>query len=336
MISIIVPVYNTENYLRECIDSILAQTYKNIEVILVDDGSTDNSFLICKEYEKKDSRIKAFHKENAGVSSARNYGISCATGEYISFCDSDDKISPNLYQLLMEYMERFNVDRVISGYKYFYNDGHILYCKPRIKDGKYEANYILNRMIDDGTLSGFLFSGVNNSIFKMSIINENNIKFDPEIKYNEDSFFSFQYMIFSKNIYSIQSKATYYYRQHKTSATKKREVGDKYEILRRKLYSMNLQDMNINFETQMMRRNVTETLWQILDISEKMYYRDAIKSIKELLRKKEIQLGLSEIMSDDLNLYKHFYYILIKLKLARTLYFTSSKVVPFLSKYISR
>ena len=90
LISIIVPVYNVEKYLKKCIDSILNQTYSNIEILLIDDGSTDNSGIICDNFKKRDSRIKVVHKKNSGVSSTRNYGLDLATGKYISFVDSDD------------------------------------------------------------------------------------------------------------------------------------------------------------------------------------------------------------------------------------------------------
>ena len=92
LISVIVPVYNVEKYLNKCLDSIISQTYTNLEIILIDDGSTDNCGKICDEYASKDKRIKVIHKENAGVSSARNYGIQCATGDWIMFVDSDDWI----------------------------------------------------------------------------------------------------------------------------------------------------------------------------------------------------------------------------------------------------
>ena len=95
LISIVVPLYNVENYLKECIDSILTQSYHNLEIILVDDGSTDNSGKICDNYAKKDSRIKVIHKENGGASDARNYGIKEAKGKYIQFTDSDDFYDKN-------------------------------------------------------------------------------------------------------------------------------------------------------------------------------------------------------------------------------------------------
>ena len=90
LVSVIVPVYNSTSYLKRCVDAILSQTYENLEILLIDDGSTDDSFEICKEYEKKDLRVRAFHKENGGSSSARNVGIKEAKGDFICFCDSDD------------------------------------------------------------------------------------------------------------------------------------------------------------------------------------------------------------------------------------------------------
>ena len=336
MISIIVPVYNTEKYLRECLDSILAQTYKDIEVILIDDGSKDGSLSICQEYASNDKRVKVYHKANSGVSDTRNFGIEHANGEFISFCDSDDKIAPELYQILYDLMKEYNVDRVVSGYAYLYNDGRVLYNKPRMSDGKYESNVILCKMIDDGTLSGFLFSGVNNSLFRRELIYKNKLRFEPSIKYNEDSLFSFQYMLHSKSIYSFQSKPTYFYRQHETSSTKKRTVGDKYGRLWQILRDMKLDAIDIDFETQMRRRTVTEALWQILDISEKEHGIEAVRHIQILLRNEKLQRNISVIRFRDLNIYKKFYYILMKAKMSYALYFASSKLLPVLSKYISR
>ena len=100
LISVIVPVYNVEKYLNKCIDSIINQTYKNLEIILVDDGSQDSSGKICDEYTKKDNRIKVIHKENGGVSSARNIGLNNATGEWIAFIDADDWVDEEYLQTL--------------------------------------------------------------------------------------------------------------------------------------------------------------------------------------------------------------------------------------------
>ena len=102
LVSVIVPVYNSTAYLKRCVDAILSQTYQDLEVVLVDDGSTDDSLNMCREYEKSDARVKVFHKENGGSSSARNVGIKEATGEYICFCDSDDYYEPDIVENLMK------------------------------------------------------------------------------------------------------------------------------------------------------------------------------------------------------------------------------------------
>ena len=120
-ISIIVPVYNVEKYLENCIESILNQTFKDFELILVDDGSTDNSGKICDIYKKKDSRIKVIHKNNGGLSSARNAGIDVAGGKYIGFVDSDDSIHPKMYETLYDLISKYNSDIAICNFKNIYN-----------------------------------------------------------------------------------------------------------------------------------------------------------------------------------------------------------------------
>ena len=116
-LSIIVPVYNVEPYLRRCVDSILAQTFTDFEVILVDDGSPDNCGAICDEYAAKDERVKVIHKENGGISSARNAALDVTQGEYIGFVDSDDFIHPQMYETLVDVMENYAVEMVQCAYR---------------------------------------------------------------------------------------------------------------------------------------------------------------------------------------------------------------------------
>ena len=109
MISVIVPVYNVEKYLRACLESIVNQTYRDLEIILVDDGSTDSSGIICGEYAEKDARVKVIHKENGGASSARNAGLNIAQGEYITFVDSDDTIELDMIDCLLSSVREADV-----------------------------------------------------------------------------------------------------------------------------------------------------------------------------------------------------------------------------------
>lgn len=120
-VSVIIPVYNVEKYLKECIESVINQTYKNIEIIIVNDGSTDGSYEICKEYQKKDSRIKLINKKNGGLSDARNVGIVNAKGEYLTFIDSDDIISVEFIEKMSNFLQQANIDIVCCRYTRFKN-----------------------------------------------------------------------------------------------------------------------------------------------------------------------------------------------------------------------
>lgn len=122
MLSIVVPVYKTEKYIRQCIDSILAQEYDDFELILIDDGSPDSSGAVCDEYARQDKRIKVVHKENGGLRSAVRLGTKLATGEYLTFADSDDWLEPDMYKNMMDLIERYALDCVICNYKYFYEE----------------------------------------------------------------------------------------------------------------------------------------------------------------------------------------------------------------------
>lgn len=134
LISVIIPVYNVERYLKRCLDSVTNQTYKNLEIILINDGSTDSSGSICNEYAKKDNRIITIHKKNGGVSSARNKGIEIAKGEYIGFIDSDDYVESNMYQELYNEAIRSDADIVMTNYT--------------VKTEKYEKKHFINKERD--------------------------------------------------------------------------------------------------------------------------------------------------------------------------------------------
>ena len=132
LISVVIPVFNIEEYLERCVSSVCEQTYTNLEILLVDDGSTDNSGRICDSLAKKDKRIKVFHKSNGGSSSARNLGISKACGEFVGFVDSDDYISPNMYELLYQAIQTYEADIAQAGRDEIDAEGNALpnICEP--------------------------------------------------------------------------------------------------------------------------------------------------------------------------------------------------------------
>lgn len=336
MVSIIVPIYNSEKYLDECINSIRQQSYENIEIILVDDGSTDSSVSICDRHASADNRITVYSKKNGGVSSARNFGVDKARGEYIAFADSDDILKPELIETLVTCLEKNQVDRACGGFEHLYEDGHRVYRKTRIPDGKYKTEDLLPIMIDDGTLSGFMFSGVYNSVYKKEIIDAYDIRFKENIKYNEDGLFSFEYALHSESMYSLRSKPLYLYREHTGSATKLRKKGDKYSVLHEYLRGLNFDQKQNRLDAQLKCRAVTIALWEILDIARCEDRGTAIADIRGLVASAEVRDGLEYIEVDKLNRYKKVFYILIKAKATWAIYILSRYIVPKLMKTVSR
>lgn len=198
-ISVIVPVYNSEKYLVETIDSIAAQTYPNLEVILVDDGSTDSSGKICLERVAQDSRFRYYRVENGGPSAARNIGISHATGDYIGFCDSDDRIDPEMYRTMMDYMERNTADIVFCDiysqrdqrkFGFPWPDGTVFQGK-KIGDTLVAA-FVGNKTDNDP--GGPLWGSVVRCLFKAENIRKGDVSFPLDIHFAEDLVFTLRYL----------------------------------------------------------------------------------------------------------------------------------------------
>lgn len=178
LISVVVPIYNVEKYLKSCIDSIINQTYKNLEIILVDDGGTDKCPHICDEYENKDQRIKVIHKENGGLSDARNAGIKQAKGQYISFVDSDDDISPYMYNKLYKNIKQYNADISVCNYVFIY-DGNKYNQGKTNQTISMTSEEALDMLYDTNKYGNFAW----NKLYKTTLFND--IKFPYGKKYED-------------------------------------------------------------------------------------------------------------------------------------------------------
>ena len=223
MISVIVPVYNVEKYINQCVDSLLVQTYKNFEVILVDDGSTDSSGIICDNYAKNNPNIRVIHKENQGLGLARNTGLQYALGEYVTFIDSDDYADKHLLEDLYSGIIEKDVDVCIGGFKKITDSGNILY------EEKYDIQYYSENMKTNSAFIKMLGSLPNkhdsirmsvwNVLYKLSIIKDNNIQFPSERELiSEDLIFDFYYYQYVKR-FKLLNNSNYYYRANPTSLT---------------------------------------------------------------------------------------------------------------------
>lgn len=221
LISIVIPIYNAEKYLEECLNSIKNQTYKNFEVIMVNDGSKDDSETICMNFLRSDSRFRYLKKENAGVSSARNVGLDNVEGDYITFIDADDWVDENYLELLIATVKKNHSDIVISSYKQF-NNIDVFYLRAYTIQEKYLLNFEKMNRDDFLTLFPKLMSTnvcFNNAVaklFRKELVND--LRFDTSIKYGEDLDFYFRLYLNVDSI-SYVDEPTYVYRMHGDSTT---------------------------------------------------------------------------------------------------------------------
>lgn len=216
MISVIIPVYNVKSYLKKCVDSVINQTYKDLEIILVDDGSTDGSSEICDQYKTIDSRIKVIHKKNGGLSDARNCGIDISKGEYITFLDSDDWVDENIYKILYDALKKYDVNISICKLKQVCSedekldvskDNIIIYSSLELSKKLYYNNNTIIQIV-----------GACNKLYKKNVFK--NKRF-PYGKFYEDGFLIPILLNEAKNVAYID-KELLYYRQREGSITHKK------------------------------------------------------------------------------------------------------------------
>lgn len=227
LVSIIIPVYNTEAYLGYCLNSVVSQTYRQIEVILVNDGSTDDSLTICHNYANIDSRISIISIENSGVSNARNVGLDAAKGEFVQFVDSDDVMRTDMVERFVQYMEVYQVDMAICGFEKIELGGEsndmnrcILSSSIMGTECVLTKQHFFERM-------GFILwrtstlENVTNKMFRRSVLIDHHIRFLDEISLGEDFCFNMDYVQHIRGVIFTSGIYYYYIQQNKDSLTKK-------------------------------------------------------------------------------------------------------------------
>lgn len=289
--SIIVPVYNVKQYLSQCVDSILQQSYTNFELLLIDDGSSDDSGKICDEYALKDNRIRVFHKQNGGVSSARNIGLDNAQGKWVVFVDSDDWVDEKMLETLFEYEQEYQTDLLFYGFQKEMLTG----CFDNLNlfrkiSGRYEGTDLVIsacHLLETNDLLGWTC----NKLFKNSIIQDLGIRFNKEFSVQEDLIFTLEYIKYVTNL-AIYAYAPYHYRMVQDSL-----VNRMYP------YSLHKKRINLLFQQRISlvdhienaenaekyRRFVTGVyLWNLLAFYGKSlggYEKDDISFIRAMIKK---------------------------------------------------
>lgn len=254
LISVIVPVYNVEKYLNRCINSILDQTFKQIEIILVNDGSTDNSPIICDEYCNRYENIKVIHKENNRVAAARNDGIKIATGKYISLVDSDDWIEPNMLEEMYNKAEEFQTNITMCDLKKVGIESEYTVSQS-IREGYYNRNMIETELFP----CLIMFENIEfpptisncTCLFRREFLIENDLFYDEDIHYCEDSIFGSEAMYNANGFYYMKNKYfyNYFYNPNSTTSTCNMKKWDSYLIINQRLKEY-FEDSKFDFSRQ--------------------------------------------------------------------------------------
>lgn len=314
-ISIVVPVYNVSQYIRQCLDSIVKQTYTNLEIILVDDGSTDDSGDICDEYAKNDIRIKVIHKENGGISSARNAGIKNATGKYIGFVDSDDWIDINMYSKLYKNIKNENAQISCC-------NRLLVYSNVQKKYGTTSYYEVMNskRAIELMCTYGYIGMSVYTKLYERELFNK--IEF-PIGKKSEDVFIIYK-LVDKASTIVYDATPLYYYRQRTGSITTTKNINldiidaskglmnyveNKYPDIKSIVTNNYIYSIIGVYDTILKSKekglNINK-LKKFIKSEVKQYYNE-IKDLKINSKSRKIQLFMLRYMSVLYNLMFNFY-----------------------------
>ena len=215
LVSIIVPIYNSALNLIPCLESIKRQKYKNLEVLLVNDGSNDSSLEICRMYARLDSRIIIIDKENSGVSGTRNIAIERATGKYLQFVDSDDSLDPNATRLFVEAAEENESDMVLCRYYSVMPNGRTTVFGDLPPDTSLDKGQFARCMME--APANFYYGVMWNKFYRRDIIMAHNIRCNEAFTWSEDMLFNLEYIRYADRFYSISTPLYYYTRQRKNS-----------------------------------------------------------------------------------------------------------------------
>lgn len=332
-VSIIVPIYNVKKYLPRCIESITNQTFKDIEIILVDDGSPDNCDQICDEYSLKDDRIRVIHKKNGGVSDARNVGIKECLGEYILMIDSDDWCDNTMVEELYKQIVSDKTDISICGYSIDYTNNNFSVYKDLGEDTKFcGKDKIADAIYKLDTLG--IFNVVWNRLYKTVIIRENNLIFEKESTTGEDLLFNCEYFKCINSISFISKKLYHYMSQDEDTLVSKYrenlyEQVQKSNKARKDLY--NFYDMDTGIYLQCYANSYIEYISFCipnifrkncnLSIKEKKYF------IKELIKNEEINTNIKYFIPQ--NFYDKLFKIMYSLKKPTIIHIIYSSLFRF-------
>lgn len=347
-VSIIVPVYNAEKYLVKCLDSVVNQTLNNVEIIIIDDGSTDGSSEICMEYAAKDSRIIYYKKENEGLAAARQDGMERASGEYVGFVDSDDWLELNMYERMYTVAKEHDADVVFCNCYKDESKKNSYYLEPGVYDRKAIEEKILPR-----SLAGISSNGTNSVIrwcnwlrlYRMDLIKENNIKFGRGFRRSQDLQLTFETALYAQKYVSINDEYLYHNRDDSNGNSLSRGYTKNYWNLIRPLIDKLYEDVD-NYKKQDLsdQMHLCAFFFAMTGLENEMKplcpndKKTKIKLIEQIMNDPICECFYGHIPTEKLSpLYRKYYELIHKKKAARILSFTKSynRRQDFKRKYIA-
>ena len=314
LLTVVIPVYNVEKYLKRCLESILSQEWKCYDILLIDDGSSDNSPQICDDYVKEYDFISVIHKENSGLSEARNTGILHAKGEYVYFPDSDDWIEPQTFVELAEELESREFDIISFNREFVKSEEEIILSEPKT-DQVYKGKEAFVKMLKHSYITGF----ANDKIYKKSLFIENNILF-PKGKYYEDLGTNYKLFLLANRVYATNQKYYHYLIDNPDSITQswnEKKFRDMFEFYKEVFYSDFVRSQINQDEIQVLKLYYVNGLTHILA---SLYKSKLDKKYSELTNEVKLELLKNRVfisqMKDQPNKLKYILYRLKVLKLA--------------------
>ena len=312
LLTVVIPVYNVEKYLNRCLESILIQGWKNYDIILVDDGSTDRSPQICDDYVKAYDFISVIHKENGGLSDARNTGLSQAKGEYVYFPDSDDWLEPDTFIALAEALESQKFDIISFNREFVKGEEDVIISDP-VETQVFDGKDAFVQMLKHSYITGF----ANDKIYRKSLFTDHNVQF-PIGKYYEDLGTNYKLFLSAKKVYATNQKYYHYLIDNPDSITQswnEKKFRDMFEFYKEVFYSTFVRSQLNQEELQISQLYYVNGLTHILASLYKSKldkkYIDITKEVKQELVKNSVSLSQ---MKDQPNKLK---YILFRLKVLR-------------------
>ena len=324
LLTVVIPVYNIEKHLKRCVESVLAQEWHNYDILLVDDGSTDSSPQICDDYVKAYDFISVIHKENGGLSEARNTGISNAEGEYVYFPDSDDWLEPNTFSELSDVIEELTYD-IISFNREFVTseEDKLISAKSRIQ--KLSGKQALLEMLKQSDVTGF----ANDKIYRKKLFLDNDIEF-PVGKYYEDLGTNYKLFLKATKVYVTNQKYYHYLITNPDSITQswnEQKLQDMFGFYREIYYSPLIREKFEELEIEILQAFYINGLIHILSSLYKSnisaQYSDIEKDIKQEIVKNS--LGVTKLLNQP----NKIKYLLYKLGLLKILFETQSKLLRY-------